>query len=210
VSEYPFLQGMKGAINAIQDPANAGSHLISSKLGSFVPTFVSDVASLADTRRRDVRSDGGTADAAAAAIAARTPGLRNRLPERKDVLGRPQRQSASAVINPGIGSPAKEDSDPIIRELVRNRVAISEPKRAAGETLDEFRLRREILGREIERQLGREIRSATYRALKTEEERRGALDKAEGRARRLVGAKLGKRYAAAKPGERLKILQGMR
>jgi len=206
VLDHPFLQGAKEIIEAISDPERQGERAAASMAGSFVPSAVSDVASLGDKVRRDSRTDGGTLDASAAAMAARTPGARNTLPERKDVLGRPLPQSNTAVVNPGIGSQAKEDSDPIIRELVRNKVALSEPQKAPGETLDQFRMRREILGHEIEKQLGREIATPTYRALDTEDERRGSLDKAEGRARRLVAAKLGKRYAGASAAARMAML----
>lgn len=227
VLDHPFLQGAKDITEAISDPGRSGERALARMAGSFVPTIVSDAASLGDSVRRDARTDGGFVDSAAAAIAARTPGLRNTLPERKDVLGRSQPQSPAAVINPGIGSQAKESSDPIARELVRNKVTLSEPQRISPEsekdfetrrkkdrnaqrhqpeTLDEFRMRREIVGREIEKQLGREIQSAAYSRLETEEERRNALDKAEGRARRLVAAKLGKRYASADPATRNRML----
>jgi hypothetical protein len=206
VLDHPFLQGAKEVLDAVNDPARKGERVGASMAGSFIPTIVSDAASLGDNVRRDARSDGGFLDSAAAAIASRTPGARNTLPERKDVLGRTQPQSPAAVINPGIGSPAKEDSDPIIRELVRNKVAISEPDRAKDETLDQFRMRREILGREIEKQLGREIATPAYKRLDNEEERRATLDKAENRARRLVAAKLGKRYAAADAAARQRML----
>lgn len=206
VLDHPFLQGAKDIADAVTSPAQQGERALAGMAGSFVPSIVSDAASLSDNVRRDSRTDGGFVDAAAAAMAARTPGARNTLPERKDVLGRQLPQSGTAVLNPGIGSQAKEDNDPIIREIIRNKVAIGEPQRATNETLDQFRMRREILGREIEKQLGREIATPAYAKLDNEEERRATLDKAEKRARLLVAAKLGKRYAAADAATRQRML----
>jgi hypothetical protein len=210
ILDHPMLQGAKEFADAIADPGARGQRVAASMAGSFIPSAVSDVASLADDVRRDTRTDGGVLDAAAAAMASRTPGLRNTLPERKDVLGRPLPQTKSAVVNPGIGSPAKEDSNPIVHELVRNRVSIGDPRRDVGEPLDQYRLRRELVGREIEKQLGLVVNSPQYARLETEEQRRNALDKAELRARRLADAKLGgKAYDKLTPAKRMEKLRGL-
>jgi hypothetical protein len=57
-------------------------------------------------------------------VAIRLPGLRQTLPERVDVLGERQEQRPSTVINPTIGSPAKELGDPVLKAMLENGVSM--------------------------------------------------------------------------------------
>jgi hypothetical protein len=55
-------------------------------------------------------------------VAARAPGLRNTLPDRIDGFGTPPERRASTAVNPGIGIPAKERRDPVVREMIETGV----------------------------------------------------------------------------------------
>ncbi len=140
VMEQPMLQGVSQVSEAISDPARSASRYAASTAGSFVPTAVADVAALTDNVRRDTRSQ-EFGESVKNALASRIPGLRTTLPPRVDVLGEEEPQEWSAVLNPGIGSRAKE-SDPVLKALIENRVPVSFSPQKTGETAEEFKARK--------------------------------------------------------------------
>src|SRR5581483_4666799 len=116
VMEQPMLKGMSGVVEAGNEPERKFTTLVGSTAGSFIPTAVADVAAAADTSRRETRST-SAGEQIRAKIAERIPGLRNQLPERVDLFGETLKQEWRSVLDPTIGSKAKEQGDFVLREL---------------------------------------------------------------------------------------------
>lgn len=94
--DQSFLQGVSGAIDAVNDPKRYAQNFVKNQTGSVIPTLSKDIAESTDPMQRQVNNPGQ-------AIQARIPGLRNDLPESQDVYGNPLTRKTSSVntlINP--------------------------------------------------------------------------------------------------------------
>jgi hypothetical protein len=201
VLEQPLLKGLRDTVEALGDPVRSGEKAVGATVGSFVPTAVSDVASLGDRVRRDP-------EGAREAFMARIPGLRSRLPEKRDVLGRPVEQRKTAAIDPTLASPARELEDPVARELVRNAVGVTKLRRNQGETREEHQARATLTGRLIETALREIVEDARYEAIDDREERKLILEAAVNEAQREVNALLrDERFRALGERERVELLR---
>jgi len=143
VKEQPMLTGMEDITEAARS-GKSFEKMGQRMIGSFVPTAVADVGRLLDPSRRETRAQGPMASAME-----RIPGVRTALPPRRDNFGRIQRNTPQAFINPGIGAPAIEDTDPVTRELVQNRVGLGDPRKNPWESDYEFRAREALTGSQI-------------------------------------------------------------
>jgi hypothetical protein len=181
VMEQPMLTGMQDVVEMLDDPGRFFESYVSGLTASFVPAFVNDAASLFDPYRRDARPEGG-ADFLWTGAQARVPVWRNRLPERRDVLGRKQRQDLVGALSPTIGSPAIELHDPILKQLIATDVGIGFASKDPEETDRQFRARSMRVGQEIAKELREEIRDPGYRVAKMAEKRK-RLQKAINRGR---------------------------
>jgi 2'-5' RNA ligase len=181
ITEMPMLQGVSEFMDALKNPASAGETWLTNMMGSFVPTFSADLASLFDPYRRDARPD-GIADSLWIGAANRLPGLRNILPRRTDVFGRDIEQESMAIWNPMLGSTAKEFSEPMLRELVAHRVGVGFPRPDPGESIDAYRERSRALGKAIAERLTSTINGPLYQDA-TPERKAELLDNAVNRAR---------------------------
>ncbi len=124
LSSKTYLRGITEFLDALSQPDQRFKHWWNSRVGSHVPTGLQQVAGLAgygdDTRR--VVNDGWEA------LMARTPGLSDKLPPARNVLGEPIRWPAglgSDAISPILMS--KQLSDPGKLELARLERGFSLP-----------------------------------------------------------------------------------
>lgn len=158
--DQPVLTGAQDAIQAMSGRGAEGR--ISATVGSFVPTIVSDVASLFDPYRRDARPDGFT-ESLLNGVQSRLPGLRNYLPARETVFGEPVAQSKQAFWDPTLSTAAKELGDRALGELIRHDVGVNWPTQVAGvETDAQFRARQRRTGQVIKTQIDRVVTSPAY------------------------------------------------
>jgi hypothetical protein len=185
VKDYPFLQGLKDVSEAIDSPGARMESFVANTAGSMIPAAVSEIASLGDDVRRENKGD-STLDSIAKGIAARLPGARQLLPEKQDVLGRKVEQKKSAVVDPTLSRRAKEKDDPVLRELVKERVGVSDIRRQTGEALVDWRLRGQVAGNLIDSHVREVVNSSDYEELPAgpkDESRRLMLKKAITNAR---------------------------
>lgn len=94
--DQSFLQGVSGALDAVNDPARYAENFVKNQAGSVVPTLVKDVGEALDPLQREVR---GITDA----VKSRIPGVRETLPAKTDVFGNELDAKTSALntlINP--------------------------------------------------------------------------------------------------------------
>lgn len=170
--DQPMLKGMSDLIASLQRPEARAEAFAAGMAGSFVPTFVNDLASAFDPYRRDTRPEGGFRHSLWTGVAARLPGARNLLPARLTVLGDTQAQTTRAIWDPTIASIARDLQDDVLRELVKHDVGITWPRQTKDETAAAYRQRVVDTGAEIKARVGRLIDSPRYR-------QRGAAQQAE-------------------------------
>jgi hypothetical protein len=161
VLEQPMLKGLSDMIDALERPESRGEALVGSVSGSFVPTFVNDIASGFDPYRRTARAE-GFKDSLWTGAAARFPGLRNQLPSRLTVFGDPQAQTTRAIWDPTIATVARDMSDQVLRELVKHDVGIGWPQKRSGETAEDFRARTIVTGKSMRERLTQVVGSPNY------------------------------------------------
>lgn len=115
VSDQSFLQGLNGILSAVNNPERSAKQFIKSTAGSTVPNFIRSFASATDDKQRD--TPGVVLDPIKGAI----PGLRQTLPERQDMFGKPldsKDNPANMYLNPFNPSKVKETSE-LVDELRR-------------------------------------------------------------------------------------------
>jgi hypothetical protein len=115
--EHPMLSGVRQTVKALENPMNAGERWVSSQVGSFVPTALSDVASLTDDKKR-------VAESWHEGVMMRTPGLRQMLPEKTTAMGQTIPEHDSHLIDVFRSSPDRTDN-PVVAEIVRTRADIA-------------------------------------------------------------------------------------
>lgn len=176
VLDQPMLQGASDFFEAMKSPEGKGERLLGSMAGTAVPTIINDLGTATDSARRDTRAD-STLGAIAKGVAGRLPGVRNLLPQRTDVLGTKQTQPPTMAIDPTLSRPAKEKYDPVLRELVVNKVGVGSVQRQKGETPEVYRLRSQFVGKIIQAKLSEIIQRPEYGRLPNEETKRLILEK---------------------------------
>lgn len=138
VKDQPMLRGLNDMIEAFQNKGNRASSIVSSAAGSMVPSIANAAGQVTDSKRRDARG-GNMIERAGKAMMARTPGLRQMLPERLDVMGRPLEQSR---IGATLGFPVETESkNPVLQEMVRVGVGMAEGKPREGESKANYETR---------------------------------------------------------------------
>lgn len=153
--EQPLLSGTKQILEGIQQPGSTGARALGGLAGSFVPTAVSDIGELADPTQRQ-------ASTIAQRVQQRIPGLRESLPERRDVLGRPTEDRATQIIDPTRSTTDAATSDPLFRELVRLDAGISGFRKAANETDEQSGAKAQRFGQLYSQYGQRLVSSAAY------------------------------------------------
>lgn len=184
VLEQPMLQGLSDLVSALENPESRGEQVLTSTIGSFVPTFLNDAAALFDPYRRDVRPE-GLRESLWMGAQSRLPGLRNLLPERRDIFGETARQELRPIWDPTIAPVARELHDDTLRALIAHDVGIGWPSRKPKESAEDYRRRTELVGRAIGRQVGIVVQAPWYRTA-SHETQTEALERAVDIARRQV------------------------
>lgn len=138
VKDQPMLRGLNDMIDAIQNKNNRMGTMLSGMAGSFVPSIANAVGQATDSKRRDARGN-NMIERAGKAVMSRTPGLRQMLPEKLDVMGKPMEQSR---IGATLGFPVETESqNPVLREMVRVGVGMGEGKPREGEKKVDYETR---------------------------------------------------------------------
>jgi hypothetical protein len=199
VMEQPMLKGMSLLSDTISDPARSASKFLGDMAGSFVPTAVADAAAIADSKRRDSRAE-SFGETAGKSVAMRVPGLRNTLPERRDVLGRVQEQERLTALSPTIATRAKEADDPVLREMTAVRASMDYGRKREGESQGDYAIRMEAIGDAVHRKVERLIATGAYVNADREERKeliQQAIAQVRGKAALAVRARMWPQMDAA-------------
>lgn len=166
--QLPLIRASKQAIDLAESAAKP--ELFGERAGRVlsrnVPAPVSDIALVTDTRQREAR--GFTAQ-----FAQKVPGLRQRLPEKRDVFDRPLEARRTDVFDPGRTRAAK--SDPVDAEFARLKVGVAETNRLPDETQEDYRARRARQGQSMDMVRRAGVASEGYQSIKDDAVRREAL-----------------------------------
>ena len=146
--EQPMMQAAKETVESLENPESRWQYGLASRAGSLVPSVINDVATLTNPQPAEFRpaEDSGIAGAAAHGIKSRLPWLRGTLPPATNVFGDKIEGRATNAFNPFTPTTAKEQSDPMYRELMKLDIGFSGPKPMPNETDAEFRERKILAG----------------------------------------------------------------
>lgn len=113
MTNQSFLRGLSGALNAVQEPGRYAGNFVENLARSTVPNIVQRLSAATDDLQREVNGIGP-------AIAQGLPGFRQGLPEKVDVFGQPQPNTAGfwgTMFDATRSKP--EQSGPLVDELRR-------------------------------------------------------------------------------------------
>jgi hypothetical protein len=163
--DNPFFQGIED-LSKMEQPGGI-SRAIGTSAAGFVPTFINDIGALSDTYRRDARPkpEDGVLSSIGKQVMSRVPGLRQSLPIRRDALGKPMLERTQNAVNPTFPSPAREDTDPFMGELVRLRVSMPTVEKKLGESPKQFEQRQVQGGQMAEETMRSVFNSPDYQQL---------------------------------------------
>ena len=150
--DQPMLQGVKDMIETLEQPGQRAESFMARRAGSFIPTAVSDIATVIDPTRREYKPPASSNPLVPMAhgVKQHLPFLRETLPEARDVLGRPLPASRTAAIDPFLSALARENRDSLMRELIGTESSIGSVRRITGEGDDHYRARSFLTGVVIE------------------------------------------------------------
>lgn len=144
--EKTFLAGIANFVMAATDAERYGPQILNNTVGSLVPAVVGSVARLQDPVNKEV-------DSAVASLMNRIPGLREELPTKFDILGKPKTVAPGQVL----GLAAREAEQTPVQQLLDNPYVNIRPvtKRLYGMELDAEQLSRlrQLTGEAVERTL---------------------------------------------------------
>lgn len=176
ILEQPMMQAARETVESLENPDSRAESMAASRTGSLVPAVVNDIATLTNPQPAEFKpmSGSGILESAAHGVKARLPWLRGTLPAATDVFGRPVEGRQQNAVNPFTPSRAKEQTDPMFKELIALDIGFSGPKPQPGESAEEFRERKILAGAVAERA----VRDTLSEAPQDKDERRDALRKA--------------------------------
>jgi hypothetical protein len=187
VLEQPMLQSARETVEVLENPDSRAENFAASRGGSFVPAIVNDIATATNPERPASPPRGsGMASAAAHGVQSRLPFLRGKLPPQTDVFGRKPDARRSNAINPFTPSEAREQTDPLFKELIASDVGIGGVKQNVGESDADYRERKNLIGEYIEDSL----RSILDSLPEDPQERREQIRKAVTKAKREMAKEL--------------------
>lgn len=144
--EKTFLAGIANFVMAATDAERYGPQILNNTVGSLVPAVVGSVARLQDPVNKEV-------DSAIASLKNRIPGLREELPTKFDILGKPKTVAPGQVL----GLASREAEQTPVQQLLDNPYVNIRPvtKRMYGMELDAEQLSRlrQLTGEAVERTL---------------------------------------------------------
>ncbi len=176
ILEQPMMQAARETVEALENPDSRAESMAASRAGSLVPAIVNDVATLTNPQPAEFKpmQGSGMLESAAHGVKSRLPWLRGTLPPAVDVFGRQVEGRQQNAVNPFTPSRAKEQTDPMFKELINLDIGFSGPKPQPGESAEEFRERKILAGAVAERA----VRNALEDAPEDKDERKDALRKA--------------------------------
>ena len=146
IIEKTFLAGIANIVMGVSDFERYGPQILNNTVGSLVPAVVGSVARLQDPVNKEV-------DSAIASLKNRIPGLREELPTKFDILGKPKTVAPGQVL----GLAAREAEQTPVQQLLDNPYLTLRPvtKRMYGMELDAEQLSRlrQLTGEAVERTL---------------------------------------------------------
>lgn len=121
LADQPYLKGISGVANAINDPAQFGQTFYDSTAGSFVPALSSQTARGTDTKQR------AYVPGVPATVKGEIPGLRESLPVERNTFGQPVPsgnggsliRDINGTVNPFYPASAQNQGNPVTKELQR-------------------------------------------------------------------------------------------
>ena len=144
--EKTFLAGIANIVMGVSDFERYGPQILNNTVGSLVPAVVGSDARLQDPVNKEV-------DSAIASLKNRIPGLREELPTKFDILGKPKTVAPGQVL----GLAAREAEQTPVQQLLDNPYVTIRPvtKRMYGMELDAEQLSRlrQLTGEAVERTL---------------------------------------------------------
>lgn len=164
-----YLRTLTELAQVMSDPnGRYAARFAATLLSSPIPAGLSQVARTQDPFQRETRS-------IVDAMRAKIPGLREQLPVRQDVLGRPETQEGA--IGPGIASPFYVhgiSGDPVVGELGRLNIGLSKPRgkvyeQLAPNDMADFMTRR---GKIATQYIGNLMKAPWYHRLTDEQQRK--------------------------------------
>lgn len=207
MNEMPFMQGMEGLVDAVQNPGKQGGAYLQRQAGSVVPTLLANVAQTIDPVQRELKDQGMGAALQSRVPLARQygiPGLVNPLPVHKDILGRdvtaPGIPYAGSLVD--IFRSRAEREDPLSQAMIESQFGFIRPDKRPGEDQSITLLRQELAGDLARKYLEKAVRSSAYRRAKDDEEQREVLQDALSDSRHDLSRYTGKsnrRYSKATP-----------
>lgn len=127
IGSHPLAEGSDRLLDAIQKPSQNAGNYAKTQATSIIPSIVNDAAQLFDDKDREAGTLGE-------ALAKKVPGLRNTLPEKKDVLGRTVEKSlGERISNLLIRNASTSRETPALKELNRLNVFPASVKPEQGE-----------------------------------------------------------------------------
>ena len=125
LTQQTFLQGVSGALSAINDPARSAQTYFNSTASSVVPSIVGRVAQTIDPTKR-------VPDGVLQAIEAKLPFLSESLPAKRDVFGNVTQVTGGRwnLVDP-FGSTAS-NNDPLLSEASRLGYNITQPSKTVA------------------------------------------------------------------------------
>ena len=189
--DQSFVTGLQGPVNALTDPQRYAKSYIGNQISSFVPNIVKDISKATDTKARESNT---VLDYAKQGI----PGLRQTLPERRDVLGNVIKQEPTGIgAMVDVFNSKTPNKSIVVNELSRLNDAgenatpskLSSSQTIQGQkvklTPQELNTLEERIGGEVTLQLENLINSPDYQAL-DDESKSKAIDSVVASTRKIV------------------------
>lgn len=189
VKGQSFLEGIDRLTRAVQniddyeDVGGQALKYVQGQAASFIPAIVNETANVVDPKRRELKTFPEQ-------LAARIPGVRNTLAEKKDVLGNTMERRTDPfnyIFNPARPTNVRNEDSAVVAELSRllkigqgasltresGKLTVGEDKfKLSGGELSELKSK---LGGAITPQLAELVNSQGYAAL-NDEQKKGVID----------------------------------
>jgi len=166
IKQQPLLEGATEVVEGLRSEKKF-DNTAGAIAGRIVPTIASDVGQAMDAKRK---ASGFTEQ-----IQKRVPIWREGLPEDKDVFGGKLENRPSWMVDPTLTTTAKEDTNRVIAELLKQRIALGKVQQKEGESAAQYEQRLQKQGEMFYTRAERMMQSAEYRAM-SDTEKKDALE----------------------------------
>jgi hypothetical protein len=158
VMEMPFMMGAENLLDAVKNPGEG--RYLQRQLGTVVPSIVRRGAAALDPYQREIKGQG-----VLAGVKAGLPFIRETLPIRHEVLGRPLPEAGIGWLG-RFADPfrtVEERQDPVSQEILRTQFELGVPQVKKGEERPTYLLRSRLAGELYRQKLADVIQSSEYR-----------------------------------------------